>query len=103
MRLQDEEDYAKADRQDLVARLMHAQAFGQFVLKAYNALRSYGVDFMKLPEWQDQTELEEAARLKPHAAQPKIIDYFVRLDHALRAAIRRKQFKVFTKDPDDNA
>lgn len=98
MRLKDEEDYSKADRQDLVARLMHAQIFGQFLLKGYQALRSYGVDFMRLPEWQDQTELEEAAKLKPHAAQSRIVAYFVRLENALRAAIRRKQFKVHTKD-----
>lgn len=92
--MQDETNYNKADRQDLVARLMHAQAFGHFLLSAYNALRSYGVDFMKLKEWQDQSDLDKAARLVPHAAQPIIVGYFVRLENALKAAIRRKQFRL---------
>lgn len=99
MRLKDEVDLVKEDRLDLVARLMNARVMGTFLLKAYHALRSYGVDFMKLPEWLDQTELEEANRLKPHAAQWKVINYFTKLENALRAAIRRKQFKVH--GPDD--
>ncbi|WP_269929960.1 hypothetical protein [Aminobacter sp. HY435] len=102
MRLKDEVDFVKEDRQDLVARLMGAQAMGHFLLNAYSALRSYGVDFMKLPEWQDQKELEDAAKLKPHAAQWKVLNYTTRLENALKAAIRRKQFKVhdFKPDPD---
>lgn len=96
----DEEDYVREDRQDLVARLMQAQAFAQFLLRAYNALRSYGVDSMNLPEWKDQKALEEAARMKPHAAQGRIIAYFQRLENALSAAIRRKQFKRFDFDND---
>lgn len=99
MSLKDEVDYVKEDRQDLVARLMGAQAMGHFLLNAYSALKSYGVDFMKLPEWQDQTELEEAAKLKPHAAQWKVLNYMTRLENALRAAIRRRQFKVHDNKP----
>lgn len=89
----------REDRQDLVARMMGAQALAQFLMKAYTALRSYGVDYMVLPEWSDQTELDEAQRLKPHAAQGRIIAYFQRLENALSAAIRRKQFKLLNMKP----
>lgn len=102
MRLNDEVDLNKEDRQDLIARIMSAQAMGRFLLSGYHALRSYGVDFMKLPEWLDQSPLEEAARLKPHAAQWAILNYFTRLENALKAAIRRKGFKVHLgKPPED--
>lgn len=101
MRLNDEVDYVKADRQDLVARLMSAQAMGHFLLYAYDMLRSYGVDFKKLPEWNDQTELEEAAKLKPHAGLPRNIGWIQRLENALRAAVRRKQFKLYDRTKED--
>jgi hypothetical protein len=93
MDLPDETDYAKQDRQDLVARLMSAQAAVQFLLRAYHAFRSYGVDFMKLPEWNMEA-LRDAHKLKPHQAQPRVIAFWTRLENALSAAIRRKQFKL---------
>lgn len=100
--MNEEKDYVKEDRQDLVARLMGAQAMAQFLLRAYTAFRSYGVDFMHLPEWKDTTALDEARKLKPHVAQGKIMAYFTRLENALSAAIRRKQFKLSVFDkPDD--
>jgi NAD(P)H-nitrite reductase large subunit len=99
--LKDEQNYVKEDRADLVARVMAAQEMARFLLKGYSMLRSYGVDFMKLPEWIDQSDLDEARKLKPHRAQEKIIAYFQRLNHALSAAVRRKQFRVIEKDPSD--
>ncbi len=104
--MKDEVDYVKEDREDLLARLMGAQSLAQFLLKAYSALQSYGVDFKKLPEWKDQQELEDARRLKPHASQGKIIGYFERLESGLRASIRRAQMKLHIggkKDTKDDA
>lgn len=87
--------YEGEQRADLVARLQGAQAFGNFLLKAFNAFRTYGVDFMTLPEWTEGSqELEDARKLKPVAASWKIVNYIVRLDNALKAAIRRKQFRL---------
>ena len=61
------------------------------VLAGYQALRSYGVDFMSLREWKDVDEIDEARKLKPQAAVHKIIAYCTRLENAIKAAIRRKQ------------
>ena len=99
--LKDELNYVKEDRADLVARLMAAQEMGRFLLRGYQMLKSYGVDFMSLPEWTDQADLDEARKLKPHRAQEKIIGYFQRLNHALSAAVRRKQFRVIERDTPD--
>lgn len=100
MKFKDEEDYKKEDPQDTAARLMGSQMLAQFLLKAYSMLRSYGVDFMKLPEWKDQRELDDALKLKPHAAQHKIGLYFQKLNNALTAAVRRASFKVTRNDKD---
>jgi len=96
--VQDEIDYLQQDRQDLIARLMGAQALNQFLLRAYSALRSYGVDFMKLPEWQDQRDIDHARTLKPRAGQELIIAYMAKLENALSAAIRRSQLKLHRFD-----
>lgn len=98
MSIKDETDYVKEDRADLVARLMAAQEMGKFLLRGYDALLHYGVNFKNLPEWKDQSALDEAARLKPHRGQEAIVHYFQRLTHALSAAVRRKQFRVVNED-----
>lgn len=100
MQMQDELDYANADRQDLVARLMSAQALGQFLVKGYNAFRNYGVDFMSLREWKDTRLLEEAAKRKAHQAQELIVRYFGLLNSALDAAIARTKVRVAVENPD---
>lgn len=100
MKYKDEGDYEREDKQDLTARLMGAQMLSQFLMRAYTILRSYGVDFMKLPEWTNQNELDEAMKLKPHAAQHKIGHYFQKLNNALTAAVRRASFKVTTNKKD---
>jgi hypothetical protein len=93
-RLDDEIDYNTADRRDLIARLMGAQMMARFVLRGYTAQVSYGVNFMDLPEWKDMEQLDEAYKLRPHSAQLKVVAWMERLDHALTAAIRRKQMQL---------
>lgn len=96
--LKDEKDYVSEDRQDLVARLMGAQALGNFLLRAFDALLNYGVNFKKLTEWTEaQAEWDEAAKLKPHRAQERIIHSILKLESGLRAAVRRKQFSLLNK------
>lgn len=94
MNLKDEIDYVKEDRADLVSRLLTHQMFSQFFLRAYDAFRNYGVDFKKLPEWLDQSDLDKARKLKPNRAQELIVGYLTRLNNGLTAAIRRKQFRL---------
>lgn len=87
-------DHMKLEKEDLVARLMGARLLAQFILKGYAAKVNYDVDFQKLPEWQDVQDLEETYKLRPHAAQWKIAAWIGRLDRALDAAIRRRQFQL---------
>ncbi|MGV1835221.1 hypothetical protein ACQZ6C_10705 [Rhizobium rhizogenes] len=78
--------------------------FAQVLLKAYHALRSYGVDMMSLREWGEVDTLDEARKLKPQAGAEKIIAYLCRLENAISAAIRRKQIKTIvdnTTPPED--
>lgn len=100
MQLSDEVDYAKADRADLLARLMSAMALSQFLLKAYDAFQNYGVDFKSLPEWKDTTLLDKAARLRPVQGQALIVTHMGRLENGLSAAIKRAQFKLHNFKPD---
>lgn len=92
----------KASKEDLISRVMMFQMYGQVMNAAYDALRSHGVDYRKLPEYSDITLLDEARKLKPTAAQEKVIAYLMRLENAIKAAIRRKSLKVVqdnTKPP----
>lgn len=96
-RLNDEIDYATADRADLVARLMGAQMMARFVLRGYNAKKNYDVDFMALREWQDMETLDEAYKLRPYAAQWAVVSWLERLDNALTAAIQRKKMSLVVR------
>lgn len=101
MNLQDEVDYTAQTREDLIARLMANQAATQAILKGYVALRSYGVDMMKLPEWLDMSLIEKAHRLKPVNALPMMIEWAARLEHAISAAKSRKTFSVAVDNTKD--
>lgn len=92
--LKQEVDLIQEEKQDLLARLMGAQAMGRFLLRAYHAFKNYSVDFLTLPEWLNNEQLDRARKMRPHAAQHHIIDYFMKLENALTAAIRRKQFSL---------
>ena len=97
--MNDELDYVTQERQDLVSRLMGAQALSQFLLRAFDAMVAYGVNFKDLPEWKDQSDLDVARSLKATAAQGLIMTYMARLEHGLTAAIRRKQLCLQNKGP----
>ena len=92
--LLDEVDYVKASREDLVARLMNAQALSSFQFRAYDALQSHGVNYKDLAEWKDMEPLTMASKLRPHQGGPLVIQWLERLEHALTAAVRRKRFTL---------
>lgn len=75
-------------------RLTLAQAWVDFYQFAYDMFRAYGVDFKSLKEFEDTAVLDEAMELPMSQGQVKIIEYLGRLRSAVRAAIRRKQFRV---------
>lgn len=75
-------------------RLTLAQAWIDFYQYAYDALRAYGVDFKRLNEFHKVGLIEEARELPITQARAKIITYIGELRNGVRAAIRRKNFKV---------
>jgi hypothetical protein len=89
------------DELDLRARVTVAHYFAHVLLQGYNALRSHGVDFMRLREWKENSILEEAWKLKPTAAQSHIMGYLERLSHAITAAVKRKQNVRLVQDNSD--
>lgn len=82
-----------AERRDLEARLTVAEALVKFLLRAFNAFRSYSVDFTSLPEWNNTEDLDKARRLTPQRGMELTIKWLAKLEHGLTAAIRRKQFR----------
>lgn len=103
--LKDNGDWEKESNEDIRARVGTYMAFTQVLLKAYHALKNYGVDFQALPEWKDDKTLDEARKLKPIPGQQIVVSWITRLDHAISAAIRRKQLRGLNgglppKDPD---
>lgn len=95
MTIFDEVNYSAAQKEDLIARLMSAQMYGHFLLKAYNALLSYEVNYKTLRVYQEMADVSDKARkLKPVAAQELLINFFTRLENDLSAAIRRKSLKT---------
>jgi hypothetical protein len=101
MILKDEQDYLKETSGDLRARLMAYQTFSKVLLTAYDALLNWGVNFKSLPEWQDMGDLDEAVKLKPDKGAEKTTGWLIRLEHAIQAAVRRKQFSLTNKPKKD--
>lgn len=90
---------------DLGWRLALAQSFGQLMVKAYDALQSYGIDFRKLrtyPLWEHLMPVG-ATFDKPNA-RTKISQWVSKCAHDIDAAIRRKRdvkLAVDNKEEDD--
>lgn len=76
--------------EDLRARLTTAEMTVGVLFHAYDALRSYGVDFKTLREWKENEVLDEARKLKPQAMSEKVVAYLQRLRNAITAAVNRK-------------
>lgn len=75
-------------------RLAMAQAWIDFLHWAYDMLAGYEINYKTLKEYKEDRGLDEAMKLPISAAQIKIIEYLGRLRSAIKAAIRRKNFKV---------
>lgn len=79
------------EREDLLARVMWANQWGHFLEEAFDVYMAHRVNYRDLPEYKDRSALEAARKLRPHAAQMKILAYIEELRSALKAAVRRKQ------------
>lgn len=91
--LKDNTDWEKESEQDIRARVGTYMAFTQVLLKGYHALKNYGVDFMALPEWKEDSVLDEARKMKPVPGQALMVGWITRLEHGIEAAVRRKSLR----------
>lgn len=73
-----------------------AQAFSQMLLKAFDALLYFGINYRTLPEYIDQHLLEEAKELVIEEGRGRYMLWIERVSHAIEAAQRRKQFRTIT-------
>jgi hypothetical protein len=90
----------KDDREILGTRLSMAQAYTQMLSNAFDALLHWGVNYMDLPSYLDQTLVTKAASLKVPEGRALYIQWIERLEHDIAAAVRRKQFKLTTTKKD---
>lgn len=84
----------------LAARLQMAQAFSVMLLRAYDALLHFEINYRDLPAYKDQTLLEEGEKLIVAEGCHKYLLWIERLDHDIDAAVRRKQFSLHNRRKD---
>lgn len=93
-RLEKELQAVRKDVEELGVRLTLAQAWVGFLNFAYDALLHHGVNYRSLKEYKNSTELDDAQKLPLSKARDTITMWLGRLQSAIHAATRRKQFKV---------
>ncbi|MER9178952.1 hypothetical protein [Mesorhizobium sp. M0767] len=98
-RLQREIAEVRKEVDSLGVRLTLAQAWVGFLNFAYDALLHNGVNYRSLKEYSNSTELDDAQKLPLSEARNKIVGWLERLQSAISAAVRRKNFKVHEHDP----
>lgn len=80
-----------------------AQAFAQMLLKAYDALLHFQINYRELPAYKDQALLEEAKELVITEGRNRYLLWIERICNGIDAAVRRKQFRLISKEPPDDA
>lgn len=93
-RLEKELRAVRKDVEELGVRLTLAQAWVGFLNFAYDALLHHGVNYRTLKEYSQSTELDDAQKLPLSKARDKITMWLGKLQSAIHATVRRKQFKV---------
>lgn len=78
-------------------RLTAAQAFCQMLLKAYDALLHYGVNYRETPAYKDQTLLDEAEKLTPQRGFERHITWLGKVESDIAAHVRRKALRLLNK------
>jgi hypothetical protein len=92
--LKSEVDGLRRQVNEQEVRLTLAQAWVNFLRFAYDALLHHEVNYKILKEVKDTRTLDEAEDLPVTAARNVIAEYLGRCQNAIKAAIRRKNFKV---------
>lgn len=88
-------------------RFTLAEAWIALYRLAYDALRSWSIDFMKLPEYGlgypafNSNKVDAVDKLPLSQARNVYIEWINKVSTGIRAAVRRKQFKVHDNTPTD--
>lgn len=78
----------------LQLRLTMVQAFAQMLGKAYDALLNWGINYRNLPEFADYEEVAEKVNTLPiERGRALFVTWVGKVEGAIAAAIRRKQFR----------
>lgn len=93
-RLRAEVEELRKDQEVQNIRIYLAQEFLNFYRWAYDCLLHYGVNFKQVKEYDEDFILDEAADMPIARARNRIVEYLHRLRSGVRAAVRRKNFKV---------
>jgi hypothetical protein len=93
-KLRAEVEELRKDQEVLNIRIYLAQQFLLFYRWAYDVLLAYGVNFKDVKEYDEDFVLDEAADMPIAKARNRIVEYLNRLKSGVRAAARRKNFKV---------
>lgn len=79
---------------ELKTRLHLAQAFGQVLTKAYDALLHYGVNFKSLRTWalwEKFSEHHDSPVTEDTDKRERLYEWLTRVGRDIDAAVRRKQ------------
>lgn len=89
-------------------RLTLAHGWIQVLREAYDALLHWGINFKALKEYGDgypsfngTSEQDHVDKLPISKAQRVYVDWFRKVTNAIKASVRRKQWKVHDNPPTD--
>lgn len=93
-KLAEEVENLRKKNNEVEVRLTLAQAWVGFLTHAFDALLHHGVNYRDLKEYKDTELLDDAQDLPITHARDNIVGWLGTLHNGIRAAIRRKGFKV---------
>lgn len=89
----DDIDPHTAEDRIIRARLTMLQAFGHMMHEAFDAMLHHSVNYRDIPEYRDQTLLEEASKVPLTRGVDKYLAWIGKVTNGIRAAVRRKSFR----------
>jgi hypothetical protein len=75
-------------------KLTLSQAYHGVTTLGHTAFRDYGIDYWKLPEWNNTTLLEQATKAPLAEGQMLYLEWCRQAIHGINAAIRRSKMKL---------
>lgn len=93
---QDDPKAPAAPAEVTAARMTMAQSFGSMMLKAYDALLHYGVNFRDGSAYKDETLLDDAKKAPLARSVQLYVKWMANIESDIRALIARKSFKKVT-------